>query len=85
MSTGRVRWSRARLVGVITLVIGTLITVGIGGGWWWTDLQARRSAHQLADGAWSAWGLNAAGSGKGAGGSNVGPNGSASRAGFTAR
>lgn len=35
-----------------------MLTAGIGGGWWWTDLQARRAAHQLADGATQAWGIS---------------------------
>jgi len=55
--TRRPRWSRARLVGVVTLVIGALLTTGLGGGWWWTDFSARRTAHHLADGASAAWGL----------------------------
>jgi sortase A len=51
----RVRYSRTRLVGVVATLLGTLLTSGIGAGWWWTDRQARHTAHRLADGAARAW------------------------------
>lgn len=51
----RVRRSRTRLVGIVALVLGALVLGGIGTGWWWTDRQARQTAHRLADGATRAW------------------------------
>lgn len=51
----RARWSRARLIGVLAVVIGSLTTTGISVGWWWTDLQARHTAHRLADRATHEW------------------------------
>ncbi len=55
LSLRRVRRSRARLLGVLVLVIGLFTTAGIGTGWWWTDLHSRRLAHRLADGAMQEW------------------------------
>jgi sortase A len=52
----RARRSRARLAGVLVLILGALLTSGIGGGWWWTNWHARYTAHQLADQAISGWG-----------------------------
>jgi len=47
--------SGVRRVGVLALVVGALLTSGIGVGWWWTDLQARQTAHHQADAATRAW------------------------------
>ena len=54
-STRRVRRSRTRLVGIVALVLGSLLSGGISLGWWWTDLQARQNAHHLADDAVRSW------------------------------
>jgi len=52
----RVRGSRIRLIGFVAIVLGALLVAGIGGGWWWTDRQARLTAHRLADAAGEHWG-----------------------------
>ena len=54
-STRRARRSRTRLVGIVALVLGSLLSGGISLGWWWTDLQARQNAHHLADDAVRSW------------------------------
>jgi len=51
----RVRGSRIRRIGFVAIVLGALLVAGIGGGWWWTDRQARLTAHRLADSAAQAW------------------------------
>jgi sortase A len=51
----RARGSRVRLIGVGVLVIGVLLTAGLGGGWWWTNFKARSTAHQRADQATRAF------------------------------
>ncbi len=47
--------SRVRLIGVSVLVVGVLLTAGLGGGWWWTNWRARTTAHHLADQATKAF------------------------------
>jgi len=48
-------------LGVLALVAGALLTSGITVGWWWTDLQARQTAHHVADSAVQTWAGPAAG------------------------
>jgi len=55
MAMRRTPGSWVRRIGVCALLVGLLLAGGLGAGWWWTDRQARSTAHELADTAGAAF------------------------------
>jgi sortase A len=47
--------SRVRVAGVLIALLGAGTTATTALAWWWTDLQARAHAHELADRATTFW------------------------------